>query len=168
MECFLWSTVLADNTPMISTGMVLCDRHYGGINYPIGGVGEIARLLVQGLQVSSFPHAQFCLFSSATRLRDLNVVVRVAGSSGSTMQERGGQIAYKAPVERILTEPGEDSQDRAVGVRLRDGREIRSKLVVSNATRYHSPSPLLLLHTDLLRRGGNCITCCCFLFFEKC
>lgn len=34
LECFLWSTVNADLTPMINAGMVFCDRHYGGINYP--------------------------------------------------------------------------------------------------------------------------------------
>lgn len=28
---------------------VLCDRHYGGINYPIGGVGGIAKSLAKGL-----------------------------------------------------------------------------------------------------------------------
>lgn len=34
IECYCWSTVLADLTPMINSGMVFCDRHYGGINYP--------------------------------------------------------------------------------------------------------------------------------------
>jgi prolycopene isomerase len=28
---------------------VICDRHYGGINYPRGGVGVIARELAEGL-----------------------------------------------------------------------------------------------------------------------
>ena len=28
---------------------VLCDRHFGGINYPIGGVGGIAKSLARGL-----------------------------------------------------------------------------------------------------------------------
>lgn len=28
---------------------VLCDRHFGGINYPVGGVGGIARALADGL-----------------------------------------------------------------------------------------------------------------------
>ena len=54
-ECFLWSTVLADATPMISAGMVLCDRFFGGINYPVGGVGEIPRKLVAGLQARTPP-----------------------------------------------------------------------------------------------------------------
>ena len=35
LECFLWSTVPADLTPLINAGMVFCDRHYGGINYPV-------------------------------------------------------------------------------------------------------------------------------------
>jgi prolycopene isomerase len=42
--------VPADLTPMINAGMVFCDRHYGGINYPKGGVGQIAQKLVEGLE----------------------------------------------------------------------------------------------------------------------
>ena len=35
---------------MINAGMVFCDRHYGGINYPEGGVGRIPELLAEGLR----------------------------------------------------------------------------------------------------------------------
>ena len=45
IECYCWSTVLAGLTPMMNAGMVFCDRHYGGINYPKGGVGRIAQAL---------------------------------------------------------------------------------------------------------------------------
>ena len=31
-------------------GMVFSDRHYGGVNYPKGGVGQIAQKLVEGLE----------------------------------------------------------------------------------------------------------------------
>ncbi|XP_038903754.1 prolycopene isomerase, chloroplastic isoform X2 [Benincasa hispida] len=48
-ECFIVSTVNALQTPMINAAMVLCDRHFGGINYPIGGVGGIAKSLAKGL-----------------------------------------------------------------------------------------------------------------------
>ncbi|XP_075512942.1 prolycopene isomerase, chloroplastic-like isoform X2 [Primulina tabacum] len=48
-ECFIVSTVSAMQTPMINAAMVLCDRHFGGINYPVGGVGEIAKSLAKGL-----------------------------------------------------------------------------------------------------------------------
>lgn len=48
-ECFIVSTVNALQTPMINASMVLCDRHYGGINYPVGGVGGIAKSLARGL-----------------------------------------------------------------------------------------------------------------------
>ncbi|KAL8129458.1 hypothetical protein V2J09_018613 [Rumex salicifolius] len=48
-ECFIVSTVNALQTPMINAAMVLCDRHFGGINYPVGGVGGIAKNLAQGL-----------------------------------------------------------------------------------------------------------------------
>jgi prolycopene isomerase len=50
MECYCWSVVPADRTPMINAGMVFSDRHYGGINYPKGGVGKIAEKLVEGLE----------------------------------------------------------------------------------------------------------------------
>lgn len=49
MECYCWSAVPAEMTPMINAGMVFSDRHYGGVNYPKGGVGQIAQKLVQGL-----------------------------------------------------------------------------------------------------------------------
>ncbi|MBW4624224.1 MAG: carotene isomerase [Brasilonema octagenarum HA4186-MV1] len=49
MECYCWSVVPAEMTPMINAGMVFSDRHYGGVNYPKGGVGQIAQKLVEGL-----------------------------------------------------------------------------------------------------------------------
>lgn len=50
IECYCWSVVPAEMTPMINAGMVFSDRHYGGINYPKGGVGQIALKLVEGLE----------------------------------------------------------------------------------------------------------------------
>ena len=50
IECFCWSVMPADRTPMINAGMVFSDRHAGGINYPRGGVGVIAEKLVHGLE----------------------------------------------------------------------------------------------------------------------
>ena len=50
MECYCWSVVPANMTPMINAGMVFSDRHYGGVNYPKGGVGKIAQKLVEGLE----------------------------------------------------------------------------------------------------------------------
>eukprot|EP00249_Psilotum_nudum_P021514 c28136_g1_i1 orf=352-2139(+) len=48
-ECFIVSTLDACYTPMLNASMVICDRHYGGINYPAGGVGGIAKQLADGL-----------------------------------------------------------------------------------------------------------------------
>ncbi|MGD1902151.1 MAG: carotenoid isomerase [Geitlerinemataceae cyanobacterium] len=50
IECYCWSVVPADLTPAINAGMVFSDRHYGGINYPKGGVGQIAVELAEGLE----------------------------------------------------------------------------------------------------------------------
>lgn len=102
IECYCWSVVPADMTPMINAGMVFSDRHYGGINYPKGGVGQIAEKLTQGLE------------------------------------KAGGEIRYKATVDKIITENG-----RAVGVRLTTGEEYRAKRVVSNATRWDTFDKLL-------------------------
>jgi len=95
IECFCWSVMPADRTPMINAGMVFSDRHAGGINYPRGGVGVIAEKLVAGLE------------------------------------RHGGAIRYRARVTRVLLEG-----NRAVGVRLASGEELRARLVVSNATRW--------------------------------
>ncbi len=43
-------------------------------------------------------------------------------------RKHGGQLLLETGVERVLVEQG-----RAIGVRLSDGRELRSKVVVSNA-----------------------------------
>lgn len=48
VECYIWSTVEANMTPMMNAGMVFCDRHFGGINYPIGGVGRIPESMAEG------------------------------------------------------------------------------------------------------------------------
>ncbi|KMZ75319.1 Prolycopene isomerase [Zostera marina] len=48
-ECFIVSTVNALQTPIINASMVMCDRHFGGINYPVGGIGGIAGALASGL-----------------------------------------------------------------------------------------------------------------------
>lgn len=50
MECYSWSVAPADMTPMVNAGMVFSDRHYGGINYPVGGVGRIAEEMVDGIK----------------------------------------------------------------------------------------------------------------------
>ncbi|QDZ22694.1 carotenoid isomerase [Chloropicon primus] len=106
MECYCWSTVKAAVTPMINAGMVFCDRHYGGINYPRGGVGRIPLVMAEGIE------------------------------------EKGGKVVCAANVSRILTERGgggggeEGSKVKAVGVELSDGTRLRSRAVISNATRW--------------------------------
>jgi all-trans-retinol 13,14-reductase len=45
------------------------------------------------------------------------------------IEEAGGQLAVSSPVERILIE-----NDRAVGVKLGNGEEVRSQLVISDAS----------------------------------
>jgi all-trans-retinol 13,14-reductase len=56
---------------------------------------------------------------------------QIAACVTPIIERAGGQVAVSSPVERILVEG-----DRAVGVRLEDGTEIRSKLVISDASAY--------------------------------
>ena len=72
MECFCWSVMPADRTPMINAGMVFSDRHAGGINYPRGGVGVIAEKLVAGLES----------LGGAIRYKARVVEVLIAGDGG--------------------------------------------------------------------------------------
>ncbi|CAM6102441.1 unnamed protein product [Calypogeia fissa] len=101
-ECFIVSTVDASFTPMINCAMVVCDRHFGGINYPVGGVGAIAQQLADGFE------------------------------------EHGGEIMYKANVKSIILEDG-----KAVGVQLANGKQLRGKKIISNATRWDTFENLL-------------------------
>lgn len=59
----------------------------------------------------------------------------------------GGQIAVRSPVRRIVVERG-----RAVGVELEDGTQIRSPLVISDASAY--TTFVELLDPEVSRRHG--------------
>lgn len=150
MECYCWSVAPADRTPMINAGMVFSDRHYGGINYPVGGVGRIAQRLVAGLERCGADDAERA-GESAERGS------RAAARAGSARQgeggrERGGggganpgsaasasatdhrgrgRIEYRARVIHIEIE-----RNRARAVRLADGRRVHARAIISNATRW--------------------------------
>ncbi len=86
MECYCWSVVPADKTPMINAGMVFSDRHYGGINYPKGGVGRIAEALVAGLEKTGGRIEYKARVTEIMREGDRAVGVRLA--SGKTYTAR--------------------------------------------------------------------------------
>ncbi|MBE9181007.1 carotene isomerase [Oculatella sp. LEGE 06141] len=78
MECYCWSVVPASQTPMINAGMVFSDRHYGGINYPKGGVGQIAQQLVEGLEKAGSQIAYKARVTQILRQRGKAVGVQLA------------------------------------------------------------------------------------------
>lgn len=66
--------------------------------------------------------------------------------------EHGGHIIYKANVKEVLMEPtgNDDGLQRAVGVRLSDGRQFRSKTVISNASRWDTFEGMIGENFDLI------------------
>ena len=102
LECYCWSVMPASHTPAINAGMVFSDRHYGGVRYPQGGVGQIAMELANGLT------------------------------------DCGGEIRYGSRVREIILEG-----DRAIGVKLVNGKTYYGKRIVSNATRWDTFGKLI-------------------------
>lgn len=50
IEAYSWAVQDALATPLVNAGICLADRHYGGINYPIGGSGAIPDGLCKGIR----------------------------------------------------------------------------------------------------------------------
>ncbi len=49
IEAYSWAVQDAVSTPLVNAGICLADRHFGGINYPIGGSGAIPDALCKGV-----------------------------------------------------------------------------------------------------------------------
>ena len=50
IEAYSWAVQDAVSTPLVNAGICLADRHFGGINYPVGGSGAIPAALCQGIE----------------------------------------------------------------------------------------------------------------------
>lgn len=50
IEAYAWAVQDAVSTPLVNAGICLADRHYGGINYPVGGSGAIPHALCRGIE----------------------------------------------------------------------------------------------------------------------
>ena len=91
MECYSWSVVPADLTPMINAGMVFSDRHYGGINYPKGGVGRIAEEMVTGIE-----QCEGCWVRFGARVT--NILFDDSGCANGVRLSNGSRVFAKAVV----------------------------------------------------------------------
>ena len=96
---------------------------------------QLAFAAVQSTYKGPFtPGSAFCLVYTLSPNDAGGLMKRVKGGMGSlsealarSVADKGGEVRLSAPVRRILVEGG-----RAVGVELRGGEQIRSRLVVSN------------------------------------
>jgi prolycopene isomerase len=50
IEAYSWAVQDAVATPLVNAGICLADRHFGGINYPVGGSGAIPEALCKGIE----------------------------------------------------------------------------------------------------------------------
>jgi all-trans-retinol 13,14-reductase len=64
---------------------------------------------------------------------------RIAATIAPVIQSAGGQIVFSAEVDKILL----DRQQRATGVRMQDGREIKANMVLSDVGAWNTFSSLL-------------------------
>eukprot|EP00873_Tetraselmis_striata_P044416 jgi/Tetstr1/464680/TSEL_009432.t1 len=70
-------------------------------------------------------------------------VGRIAEELAEGLVEYGGVIEYGANVTKILTKPKLGGGEKAYAVKLADGREIRGRSIISNATRWTTFQKLL-------------------------
>jgi len=142
MECYCWSVVPADLTPMINAGMVFSDRHYGGINYPKGGVGKIAESLVTGLEKSG----------GEIRYQSRVTQILKQGKTAIGVQLANGEKLY---ARRIVSNATRwDTFDK-----LLDPTELPAKEQRWQSRYQQSPSFLSLhlgVKADLLPTGTEC------------
>lgn len=117
IECYCWSVVPADMTPMINAGMVFSDRHYGGVNYPKGGVGQIAQKLVEGLIKKGGKIEYQARVTKIIKEKGKAVGVKLANGSATLLN--GGNLPTQV------------------------AQEYRAKRIVSNATRWNTFEKLL-------------------------
>ena len=142
MECFCWSVMPADRTPMINAGMVFSDRHAGGINYPKGGVGVIAEKLVAGLEA----HGGAIRYKARVTevLIENGAAVGVKLASGETLRAR--RVVSNAT--RWDTFAGASGSEGAVAQPLVDA-EHTPKAETTWRRRYRPSPSFLSLHLGI-------------------
>ncbi len=153
IECFCWSVMPADRTPMINAGMVFSDRHAGGINYPKGGVGVIAEKLVNGLE----RHGGAIRYKA----RVTDVVVENGQAVGVTLAD-GETIRARRVISNATrwdTFSGDVAESKPEGQALVDAAHTPAKEQVWRRRYVPSPSFLSLhlgVRAALIPEGTHC------------
>ena len=97
--------------------MVFCDRHFGGINYPLGGVGLIGEEMAEGITEKG----GHIVYKANVKEIITQPPPAAESTNGSSSSSSGS---------------GGEPELKATGVRLADGRVYKGKVVISNATRW--------------------------------
>ncbi|RTY37564.1 FAD-dependent oxidoreductase [Chlorobium phaeovibrioides] len=118
IEAYSWALQDAVSTPLVNAGICLADRHHGGINYPLGGSGSIARGLVEGFQACGGEMRYGTEVSEilvdkgsamGVRLADGSVVRARAVVSNATVWDTFNRLVddnrYRIPMDRFIEAP---------------------------------------------------------------
>jgi phytoene dehydrogenase-like protein len=106
-----------------AAGMVFCDRHFGGINYPLGGVGLIGEEMADGITARG---GHIVYKANVKEIITEPLPDTSSSSSSSSSSSNGASTSGSSSGSGV----------KATGVRLADGRVFRGKVVISNATRW--------------------------------
>jgi prolycopene isomerase len=90
---------------------------------------EISAVAMAGIEMSYFNYGVSCVEGKVEQL---------PLKMGEALEKMGGQILTGHEVQQILIK-----EKRAMGVRLKDGREITGKIVISNSDAHHTFSDLI-------------------------
>ncbi len=148
IECFCWSVMPADKTPMINAGMVFSDRHAGGINYPVGGVGIIAEKLVSGLK----------RYGGEIKYKSRVTRIIIKNNQAVGVKLANGEIIYAKKIisnaTRWDTFSGEESSQGLIDKKSTPKAEIKWR------KRYSPSSSFLSLHlgvnSELIPKSFHC------------
>lgn len=92
---------------------------------------------ISGLNSRDLPAAEYIQITLDTRTAGAQFAMPVGGVRAiikaltRTLRQAGGQLLLRSPVEAILTQPAGGGHS-ACGLRLADGREVRSRVVLHN------------------------------------
>ncbi|MCP4134307.1 MAG: NAD(P)/FAD-dependent oxidoreductase [bacterium] len=112
-------------TEVITKELGFPDKLASAFSYMYGNLGKTpahAPFTLYSIYLNHYAHGAYYPIGGPGQIAECMIPV---------IEKAGGQLAVKTPAKKILVE-----NNRAVGVELEDGQQIRSKLIISDASAY--------------------------------